>query len=848
MNDFVISLDQIRPKDAKRVGGKAAALSRLIRAGFPVPPGICLTTSAFWFALDNKRQQIDSIVSQYDLHDRVKAQTASDQIIEILGHLEVPASILTIAAEMIDEKASIAVRSSATAEDQVYASYAGQYTTILGVRGVEAIQTAIIDCWRSFYAPQALVARATHNSLGKEEAMALIIQPMVDAACAGVCFSVDPVRRQRDMAVVNAAWGLGLGVVDGEIASDTTWIRRPGFEIDRSDIREKTSQVALDPEGGIQIADVLGERRKAACLPEAWARRIAQFAAAAEALFGKPQDVEWAIADQKVWILQSRPITALSPEMTQTPRFPVKQKIQHFWSLMDEYGIDKGPLLPLEQDAILVAESIREEACRFMGADRNQETQYFNGRAYIRPLSMNFSAGDRRIRRQAINDLNDRLHEQGLTAWDYWGPEIVRTTERLRAFDDSADGKALLNHLEDALAARRRHAMLHPICSFDPHPAYFQALEKITGKSDNMTLAYRLLEGEENPLMQLVDKLYDLAQSAAPVIQALIRDSPVDAFDQLKVMPEAEKFLGRLEDILLIYGERTGDGWGSEVTILNPTWREQPQAIFHLLVFYFDSQVESPAAIRARNQSERETLLETLYQECNDQAVIETFRRELNHARRVAAVLEIHNHYIDQMATGQLRQAVMMSARWLAQQDILKQVDDIFWLYFDEILAALRSPVSYADEIANRKAQHEKWRNLQAPPFLGIPNITLPARPPWRDDTTPADNTRDGFIIGQGASPGKTQGRARLMTDHIDQLAPGDILVAKNVGPRWTPVFPLLGGLVLDDGAIGQHAAAIAREYKIPAVIGTRFATRRIPEGAQIIVDGTNGTIEFLVE
>ncbi len=542
MNDFVISLDQIRPDDAARVGGKAASLSKLISAGFPVPSGVCVTTDAFWLALGDKRQQIERIVAKNDLLNPTQAQRAADQIAKILAHLEVPESICSMLTEMIDGK-PVAVRSSATAEDQADASYAGQYATILGVRGINALQATLIECWRSFYEPQAMAARAAHNSLGKEEAMAVIIQTMVDAECSGVCFSIDPVQQLRDLMVINAAWGLGLGVVDGDIASDTIWVRRPGFEIDRRDILEKTAQIALNPEGGIHTIGIVDERRKAACLPEDWARRVAQFSIAAEGLFGKPQDVEWAIADQKVWILQSRPITALSPELAQAARFPVKQKIWHFWSLMDEYGIDRGPLLPLEQDAIRVAESIREEACRFMGADRNQETYFFNGRAYNRPLPMNFSDGDRRIRRQAMQNLNERLHEQGLTAWDYWGPEIIRATEHLRAFDnESADGKALLDHLENALAARRRHAMFHPLCSFNPHPAYFQALEKITGKSDNESLGYRLLEGEETPLTQLVDSLYELALSAAPSVQTLIRHPPADIFDQLKALPEAEFF------------------------------------------------------------------------------------------------------------------------------------------------------------------------------------------------------------------------------------------------------------------------------------------------------------------
>src|SRR5260221_9453927 len=211
---------------------------------------------------------------------------------------------------------------------------------------------------------------------------------------------------------------------------------------------------------------------------------------------------------------------------------------------MNEYGSADGPLLPLEQDAIVVVESMRDETCRFMGADRNQEVQFFNGRPYKRPLPINLSDGDKRIRRQALADLVDRLHTQCLTTWDYWGPEIVKTTERLGAFDFSTkDGHALATHLEDALAARRRHFMLHPLCSFNPHPAYFQALEKVLGHPDVQMIGYHLLEGQVTPLTQLVDELFNLAQCAGPVVRALIRNPSNDTLDQLAATPGSELFL-----------------------------------------------------------------------------------------------------------------------------------------------------------------------------------------------------------------------------------------------------------------------------------------------------------------
>ncbi len=799
------------------------------------------------------------------------AEAAAKRIARTLAELTVPEPAIRALHEawpaLVDTETLLAVRSSATAEDRAEASFAGQYSSLLDVYGLEAIQAAIVACWRSFFSPNALIARATHSALGDSERMAVLIQPMVNAECAGVCFSVDPVQHRRDQVVVNAAWGLGAGVADGTVAADTAWVRRADFHLDKQQVVEKEEQIRLDPAGGLQRLTLPADHRRSACLPESWLQRIAQFGVAAEVLLARPQDIEWAIADGQIWVLQSRPITALPPELAQRPSFAVtwenEEDRRHLWTRIQPDGQESAILLPLEQDHWATVESTREETCRFMGAERNRKLKFCQGRGYSRPIPIDWMAGDRRIRRAAMADLKDRLHNEGLTAWDYWGPEIVKATERLGAFDPAgAAGPTLADHLEDALAVRRRHYMLHPLCWFKPRPSFFDAFAAVSGlpEAEAEAMAYRLLEGEETTLTKIIDGLYDLAYIARqdPRLTALVvedtsrggADPPTDIISQLdRLLPQGTTFRAQFDDFLAIYGARTGDGYGSETTLGTPTWQEQPVQVLRLIAPYLDPKVESPAVVRSHAQQAREARLEALCDACQDKEIVAEFRRQLSYARKAYTVLEEHNHYIDQLGTGQLRQAVMAAARWLVAQGALTTQDDVLWLRFDEILTALRAPEpsSFVATVVERQAQYREWAKLEAPPILGTPEATLPARPPLQDEVTSERPADPNHLTGQGASPGRHRGRARVMTSaaSLPDLSPGDVLVAWNVGPRWTPIFPILGGLVLDSGSLGQHAAATAREYGVPAVIGAKYATRCIPDGAWVTVDGAAGTVEI---
>jgi pyruvate,water dikinase len=453
-----------------------------------------------------------------------------------------------------------------------------------------------------------------------------------------------------------------------------------------------------------------------------------------------------------------------------------------------------------------------------------------------------------------VTDLGDRLHRQGRTAWDYWGPEIERATERLDRFDfDSATDSQIADHLENARGVYHRHWTIHGSrlwITNRPHQSALMALLDHQNL-DIDEIADELFEGEPTPSTRLIQGLYRLAQSAleSPAIVSLIIDPPEDVLEVMGDHPEATGFLSLYGEFIREFGVYSGVGYGADRTISTPTWSEQPALVLGFVSRYLNPGVPDPATTRLAAQEKRDLQLKELVERCGDPISVAKLKREIDFGRRQAAIMEIHNHYIDQMMNGQLRHAIIGAAGRFVRRSILTKNEDIFWLHFDEITLALRSEkdIPFEEEISSRKKQHLEWEHLDPPPLLGIPGAYLPKAPPSRRVFKPGSAKTDSSLSGIGASPGQCRGRARIVStsELLPDIQPGEILVAKTAGPRWTPILPTLGGLVLDGGSVGQHHSIIAREFGIPAVVGTGNGTSRISDGAWITVDGDTGAIEM---
>lgn len=272
--DVVVGFDDPRAVDTAVTGGKGASLARMTQSGFNVPPGFTITSSAFLAAIGDVSALLVAIEAGDLAAARQIVVAAPPPAEDIRHHLDgLPAG-------------PVAVRSSACAEDSADASYAGQQETFLGVEGIDAVVTRVRDCWLSFFTDRAVFYREQKGSL-RDIGMAVVVQQMVDARCAGVLFTVDPVHHRKDRLVVEAAHGLGEHVVSGEVTPDH-------YRLDRS--------------GRVKNRRLVGEQP---VLDDDQLARLASLGLDLAALYGCPQDIEWAFDETDLFLLQARPITAI---------------------------------------------------------------------------------------------------------------------------------------------------------------------------------------------------------------------------------------------------------------------------------------------------------------------------------------------------------------------------------------------------------------------------------------------------------------------------------------------------------------------------------------------------------
>jgi pyruvate, water dikinase len=308
-SELVIGFDDPCCEIAESAGGKGASLSRMARAGLPVPHGfvVCAPTLIAALAGAGRLDEVSRLLQGAGEAGGDPAETIRDII---LG-LELPPEVKTAiersyAALGSDEP--VAVRSSACAEDSDTASFAGQQETYLNVRGAEDVLERVRECWASFFSERALFYRSRKGSL-TDLGMAVVIQRQLMPEKSGVMFTIDPVRRRRDQMVIEAVWGLGEAAVSGRVTPDHYVVARDG-NVKQIKIAIQPFEIVPLPEGGIEQRELTPERGGARVLDDSDLAELAELGGKLQAHFGSPQDVEWAFQDGQLYLLQSRPVTA----------------------------------------------------------------------------------------------------------------------------------------------------------------------------------------------------------------------------------------------------------------------------------------------------------------------------------------------------------------------------------------------------------------------------------------------------------------------------------------------------------------------------------------------------------
>jgi pyruvate,water dikinase len=319
---YARGLAQLRQANADVFGGKSANLGELLAAEIPVPPGFALSADAYRAFVEETglTGAIASALARAQPDDVDALTAASKAIDEAMRFAPLPEAVRSEVADHYrelppgEEDPPVAVRSSALGEDSAEASYAGQQESFLWVRGVEHVCDAVRDCWASLFTPQAISYRLALGS-ADEPAMGVTVQAMVDAEISGVLFTCNPVSGDPSMVAINASWGLGIGVVGGELTPDDYLVSKITGEVVRRTVSTKHVEYVPDPAGrGTVRRDVAAERRDEPCLGDEELAALVEIARRIERHYGTHQDVEWAIArsqslPEALRVLQARPVT-----------------------------------------------------------------------------------------------------------------------------------------------------------------------------------------------------------------------------------------------------------------------------------------------------------------------------------------------------------------------------------------------------------------------------------------------------------------------------------------------------------------------------------------------------------
>jgi pyruvate,water dikinase len=304
----VLRFDEPGCDDVARGGGKGASLARMSALGLPVPPGFVVCADTLVAALPDAGAQLRELLAGATADALAEVAEPAQAIVR---GLELPdairAEIADAYAALGDDDPPVAVRSSAAAEDSEVASFAGQQETYLHVSGAQEVCDRVRECWGSFFSERALFYRSRKGSLD-DLAMAVVVQRMVDADVAGVLFTIDPVRQRRDNMVVEAVFGLGEAVVSGQVTPDHYVLKRDGT-VRRRKVHVQPYAIVSAAGGGVEERRLTEAEGGAPTLDEATLRELARIGDGLQQRLGIPQDIEWAMQNGEIYVLQARPVT-----------------------------------------------------------------------------------------------------------------------------------------------------------------------------------------------------------------------------------------------------------------------------------------------------------------------------------------------------------------------------------------------------------------------------------------------------------------------------------------------------------------------------------------------------------
>jgi phosphoenolpyruvate synthase/pyruvate phosphate dikinase len=863
MNDHVLSFQRIDSSRIASVGGKAAHLAELARIdGVHVPPGFCITTSAFRRilalapAVDERLERL----SRLSPDDRGAIAALSAEMRRAIEGLPLPDDLsAAIGRELaaLGEHSACAVRSSASAEDSPTASFAGQQDTYLNVVGLSAILEHVSRCWASLFTERAVTYRLRNGFAHRHVNMAVVVQLMVFPQASGILFTADPVSGNRKLACVEAVFGLGEALVSGLVNTDVYQLR--GDEIVTKKIGDKQRACYASPAGGTHEQALAPERRAEPALTEAEVVQLTRLGRKIEAHFGRPQDIEWCLLDDTFHIVQSRPITTLFPVPA------IGDAENHVYISAGHQQMMTDAMKPLGLSLFkLTTRAPMHEAGGRLFVDVTRALASPASRAGLlavieksEPLILN-ALQTVLARGNFVPSLPDAVPggppPAGAPAPLETDAAVVSalieknqaSIARLKRDIQAKSGSELLDFILTDLKELQR-------LLFDPeshrvvmaaHEATWwlnERLETWLGEKNASGVLTQSVPNNVTSEMGLA--LLDVADAIRPYpeVVAFLQHAEHEHFlDELATLPGGTQARAAIQTYLDAYGMRCV----GEIDITRPRWSEDPRALLPILLGHVKNFEPGSGARRfeqgrAEAQKKEQELLERLRALPEGAQKAEETKRMVDRLRTFIGYREYPKYgMISRYLVYKL--ALMKEAERLVQARVLRAKEDVFYLTFEELLDVTRTKRA-DDALIRERKEAFRWHQTLTPPRVltsdgeGIAGT-------YRRDDLPAN-----ALVGSGVSAGTVEGRARVVLDAAKaELEAGDILVTAYTDPSWTPLFVAIRGLVTEVGGLMTHGAVIAREYGLPAVVSVENATRRIRDGQRIRVHGSDGFVELL--
>jgi rifampicin phosphotransferase len=843
--------------DPGEVGGKAAALDRLIAYGFPVPPCAAVTTSAYRAAaLDPHVIDLVGELRSMPAPPPAQAGEALQRVERVFAGLALPDTLereLMEVGERIANGSRLAVRSSATSEDATLSSAAGQYRSILDVHPAD-LPDALRKVWASLWSPHARSYREAQGMDG-ETAMGVVIMRMVDPDHAGVLFTTDPRGRATDMRIE---------LVEGRADELVSGRRTP-----RSIVVARARPRHVPDDVG-PLAD-----------------RLADLGLDVEEYLGDPQDIEWVARGDDVLLVQARPITAVSAPSDDGFDSPISTTTRYttagiaealpgvlsplLWSLngpmMEEafrtLFANLGSVPPVD-DRVIVR--VRARAAINLDLLASIATATGGSTAEFERQYLGMAVSDEEDGQTAVSQTKGRVKlVKASSRAARLRHALGRETAALRrAIDDVVDANirvetlgpseliAYRDHIHD-LAAR---AVVAQVATAVAAVAAFRALE---------TYLFRYLGNEAAVLAQEVTAGETGASGGAAVLglDDVMADIDADWLRSVVVSSagDVEAVERRLE------GSRTGRELvravhraafraGSRAVFAGPTWDEDMSEVWKVL----EARLQAPPSPQRTGEGDRSMLRDLerrlastprwrLTRILTGQIVdvrLGWLRRLVDEARRWLPLREEMKLAVLRLG-GQSRRTARRAGQLLEEAGVIDHTEDVELMSDMELVEALHGNPPSRGRLPGRRRALARAHDLDDLPrvFAGLPSWAA-GGPGARDERrSAAEEGSDMWRLeGWAASSGSHRGRPRVVVDASSaHLQPGDVLVARTTDPSWTSLFLIAGAIVVEEGGPLSHAAILARELGVPAVVNVPDATSRLEAVAWVTVDGDSGVV-----